>query len=917
MKYKSGFLSALLLLFFPVSLLAQIIPDNTLGGESSRITSPSELRSLIEGGAVRGENLFHSFEQFNVGEGLEAYFANPENISNIFSRVTGNSGSEIFGTLGVEGFANLFFINSNGILFGENSAIDVGGSFIASTAESIGFENGEEFSSDLPNLPSLSINIPVSLNIETASEIVAEGLEHGVTIEIPNFNSTDSRSPQGLVGSSGQTVSLVGGGVTFRGGGITNESGRIELGSVGDNQQVSLTQTDQGWVTGFEGVTDFRDINLLEATKIDSSGEEAGGISIFGRNITLDDASVILANTFTNSEESLKSISINATESLLLQGNQDINTNAISFISADLLESGTGQGLNIDINAAILQLFDGAQIRAINFSDDISFTGLITIDAQQIDIAGIKFGEVPSTFDIGETIGGLASRIINSTGFETTGAKSNNIIINTDTLNVSNGGRINADSFGEGSAGNLEIFAQTIELFGLNELAPNRTTTFATNNEGNIRINTNQLRVADGAEIRAEGSGGLGGSSRSGNIEINAQNIEVVGYGREEAPAVVSGIFSGLNTSGSGNSGNITIETDTIQVLDGARVQADNGNGGDGGNIVINARKIDLKGTRSRIGFFRAGITSSSNRTGSAGNIILSSNSITITDGSQINLLSRGTGDGGNIDLTADEIFIEGNDRFSLGNNSGIFTNSNGGNGGNINVNVSTVFLRNMGVLRALSSQGDGGQVVVSSDRFELQDAEISASTGELGNGGNVEIFTGTLLGLNSDIVATSEQGLGGNIVINADGVLGFENIFALEDDGVSSVDASSEFGIDGQVIINSPDIFNRDPSLDVAVLKFAETDPQLISSCQANLRSGNKPLLSDRRSAEWRETPDDYLDVPTKDIDQTLDEIAWKPGEPLEKGEVLVKTENGKVFYISRSQLKNLEQQHCSTINE
>jgi filamentous hemagglutinin family protein len=90
---------------------AQIVRDNTLGNESSVVT-PS---GLIDNGARRGANLFHSFEQFNVNAGRQAFFINRPGIENIISRVTGGSRSEIFGTLGVLGPANLFLINPNGL----------------------------------------------------------------------------------------------------------------------------------------------------------------------------------------------------------------------------------------------------------------------------------------------------------------------------------------------------------------------------------------------------------------------------------------------------------------------------------------------------------------------------------------------------------------------------------------------------------------------------------------------------------------------------------------------------------------------------------------------------------------------------------------------------------------------------------
>lgn len=144
---KISWITALVISFVNYSdVEAQIIPDNTLGAESSTINSVDELRFIIEGGATRGANLFHSFSEFNIGEGLSVNFANPEGATNIFSRITGSNISKIFGTLGVEGAANLFLLNPNGIIFGENARIDVGGSFIATTAKSISFADGQTFS---------------------------------------------------------------------------------------------------------------------------------------------------------------------------------------------------------------------------------------------------------------------------------------------------------------------------------------------------------------------------------------------------------------------------------------------------------------------------------------------------------------------------------------------------------------------------------------------------------------------------------------------------------------------------------------------------------------------------------------------------------------------------------------------------
>ncbi|MCC3510331.1 MAG: filamentous hemagglutinin N-terminal domain-containing protein, partial [Microcoleus sp. PH2017_17_BER_D_A] len=110
MPRKSSALFFAFLLLFPTATIAQIVPDRTLGTENSRTVSDS-INNLpsdrIEGGASRGSSLFHSFREFNVGEGRGAYFANPNGIANIFTRVTGSNSSNILGTLGVQGNANL------------------------------------------------------------------------------------------------------------------------------------------------------------------------------------------------------------------------------------------------------------------------------------------------------------------------------------------------------------------------------------------------------------------------------------------------------------------------------------------------------------------------------------------------------------------------------------------------------------------------------------------------------------------------------------------------------------------------------------------------------------------------------------------------------------------------------------------
>jgi filamentous hemagglutinin family protein len=144
----------------------QVASDNTLGTESSLVTSPRLGAFRIDGGATRGTNVFHSFSEFSVPTGGSAYFNNAPNIQNIMTRVTGSSVSNIDGLIRANGTANLFLINPNGIIFGANAKLNINGSFIASTASSVFLADGTEFSAtDTQTTPLLTVNVPLGLQL--------------------------------------------------------------------------------------------------------------------------------------------------------------------------------------------------------------------------------------------------------------------------------------------------------------------------------------------------------------------------------------------------------------------------------------------------------------------------------------------------------------------------------------------------------------------------------------------------------------------------------------------------------------------------------------------------------------------------------------------------------------------------------
>ncbi|NEO93932.1 MAG: filamentous hemagglutinin N-terminal domain-containing protein, partial [Moorea sp. SIO3G5] len=377
--------------------LAQITPDNTLGNESSIVTPNvnvnGNLVDLIEGGAIRESNLFHSFQDFNVAEFGRVYFGLPAGIQNILSRVTGGNVSNILGTLGVLGNANLFLINPNGIVLGPNSRLDLGGSFFGSTADSVLFEDGTVFSALNPNgKPLLTINIP-------------SGLQYG-----SNPGSITNQSSLFQV-PNGQTLGLIGGEVTIPGGALLALDGRIELGSVGSNSVVKLTPTDTSFVLDYSAVQEFQDISLSEGALVDTSGESGGSIQVQGANVSLRDRSFVFADTEGSgsgggivvkaSQFTLEGgsritadvlgsgqggdLTVNATESVRVSG---VSPNGIvSFLAARVFRGATGNAEDVSINTGELIVSDGAEVSADTFG--LGDGGNLTVNAEEtIELMG-------------------------------------------------------------------------------------------------------------------------------------------------------------------------------------------------------------------------------------------------------------------------------------------------------------------------------------------------------------------------------------------------------------------------------------------------------------------------------------------------------------------------------------------------
>jgi filamentous hemagglutinin family protein len=422
---------------------SNIVPDNTLGAESSVVTPNvninGTLSQQIDGGAIRGTNLFHSFREFNINEEPGAYFTNPTGIENIISRVTGGNISNIQGTLGVLGNANLFLINPSGIIFGRGARLDVGGSFVATTANAIGFDNQGFFSADNPNNPPLLTVNPSaflfnqirtasiennSVTIKTNFLLVRDGGQVGagtfgkgnggnLTVDAQNVQligrSSDNQFASVLGTSAERNSTGNAGSLTIKTNFLlVRDGGQVGAGTFGKGNGGNLTVDAQN-VQLIGRSSDGRFPSGLFAAAESNSTGDAGDLSITTNTLLVEDtAGVSVHNLGTGTAGNM---TLNA-RSIRLDNNSFLNANTrstkadpnreqatININSQDLImrrgskifTKARGRnviGGNINIDSDVIAAFGNSDISA----DSANFRGgRVTINSQ--GIFGIQFRE--------------------------------------------------------------------------------------------------------------------------------------------------------------------------------------------------------------------------------------------------------------------------------------------------------------------------------------------------------------------------------------------------------------------------------------------------------------------------------------------------------------------------------------------
>jgi filamentous hemagglutinin family protein len=830
--------------FLPEMAQAQLTPDNTLGAEQSQIFS-SGIRDQIQGGAIRGSNLFHSFSEFNVGIGREVYFSNPA-INNIIARVTGSKSSIILGRLGIDNTGSspsLFLINPNGIIFGHDASLDISNSFTASTGSGVAFSDGSLFSA----VPSENNNMLLSLSVPT-------GLQRPLNKVSSITNSGDLFARFGINLEAGQIVNdgklsldlATGGNIA-----LTSYDGDMKVGGLISASTINLSSEKNIHVTG-KLISSKYDINIISH---DGSVNIPG--SAVAKNINMKSNRDIVIDGILKSDRN-GSIELNSHKGdIIIKGSMEspkINLESQN----DILIAGT---LNNFPNLQSVQEDNGfinltSRLGDINFSGNAVGLSISLKSGKNANISGDLTTSAPFENDLYQIFGGGLIKV------EAMG----DLFFNhgrVDTSNTINGG------------GDIIFSAENFNSISSDFLMDGGPDY---RSKGEFNLNVSDKVVMQNSNIRFIDERGGSASSSASMLTINADEILL------DKSSVVLAPSSYIGNSKNPNSSSIGISAaKRITLMNESRIDGSSDYGA-AGKVFISTPKLSLTDGSEIKSSFLIGIITK----GGSGAISINSNNILLESGSSISADSSffGKPEGVNFDdligtrdgsisiagfkkESSDSLVISGiNSRISaqvvdpsftvVQNPLAAFGKEYLGEiiigatppvaiGGNIGINAETVALTDGASIRVgnnysgdiyISDPGVGslispslspsknlfqlcrctalekaGSIDIFSNKFSLSSGSSVIASATSGRGGSISINgNGTLFNIsgNSVISAATITGEGGRVSLS-----GLNNLNLIQN---SSILASAQDGKSGDITINSRDTVNLDSSKIFAV---------------------------------------------------------------------------------------------------
>src|SRR5215813_1228025 len=519
------FLSAL-----PTVTHAQITLDGSLGPKGLLAGPDYSIDAKV--GQLRGNNLFHSFGQFNVHTNESATFTGPSTVENVIGRVTGGQQSFIDGQLRSEmPKANMYLLNPSGVIFGPNASLDVPGSFHVSTADYLRMADGAKFYANLSQE-----------SVLTSAPPAAFGFLNG------------NPAPIALQGSSlkvpeGKTLSAVGGDIQITGGSLSAPHGQVNIASVAPAGEVIPTVSEQGPDLRMEGFSRLGKIEAAQGAHINTDGEGGGSVVIRGGRLVVDNAT-ISADTQGNVDGARVGLDAQITDNVVITNAGRIET----------MVAGAGNGGEVRLTAGSVDGSGSAAISSTTAPGSTGNGGSTELKVKQLTLTeGAKIDTSTHGHGRGGALSVTATDSISISGRDSKGAKSG----------------LFSNALGKGNAGKVAVSAPTLTMADRGTIDAH---TAGDSNAGNVEVQVGKLILTGGALIQTgsgiseykEGiftSSGTGGPGRGGDVTVHAtESIAIAGGDSDGNP---SGLLS--NTVNKGDAGKLSVSAPLLQI-DGGRI---------------------------------------------------------------------------------------------------------------------------------------------------------------------------------------------------------------------------------------------------------------------------------------------------------------------------------------------------------
>ena len=756
---RASFLAAAFALMLPNCLPAQIRTDGTMGAATTLTGPHFQIPDTL--GTTRGQNLFHSFQTFNLSSGEVATFTGPSSIANVFSRVTGGSPSSIDGLLQCTiPNANFFFINPAGVLFGPNASVDVQGAFAVTTADYIRFADGGRFDARTPANDVLTVANPAAFGFLTPPVGQSPA---GVT-----FNNCTVQVPDGktLTVAAGAVQVLNDPAIAPNGTAVRTRGGTLQVAAVASAGELPVAGLD---TTSFYALEDITlSGNSLFSTSLSGGG---GRFLLRGQNLSVSGGAGIANNSLDTGSGGASEINLRGTLSLASggyiatastglanAGSLNLTAQSLSMDDGTIFgaSSGSGAAANITINVPTISLQNGSWIAAD--THDLGSGGTMIINSS---VLSLQSGSFISADAYGVGPGGT-------------------ITVNAAALSLEDSSTLTANAYGPGPGGALTVNAQSVRVLSDGAISSD-SELGAAGNAGKVTIQAGTVELDNGVISAVSAGTGAGGQ-----VQISSQTLSVTGQNDRGRISTIA--------SGGGPAGNIGITTGTLTLNPGGLIASDTFGAGQAGNITVQATGIVLN---------EGEISAATSGTGTGGDVRITSDTLSLsgpTADARINTASLGSGQAGNIFITTRELAV---------NPGGVIICDalGAGRAGNITIRATDVAVNQGEISTGTSGTGAGGDVRISSDTLSLSGGSIDTSSQNSGHAGNIFITTGEMTLDQSALIFAAPLGPtgdGGDIQITA------RDLTLLNGSGIGStsfgggVAGSIQLNVSGRCLVDS-----------------------------------------------------------------------------------------------------------------